>query len=778
MTLYRNCLDHENRRVANDQCGSEAAIKVEVCNTQKCPMFRYDEWSECSKTCGTGIKRRTGTCFYKGNAQSSSLCPGNSEEIMKCNTDMCPRWWRWSGWSSCSHSCGKGSQSRSRKCVKNRRYVSNDECLGEPTEKQACNSHACPAWSEWSNWTKWSQSCGQMWRYKSRDCHYKNMKSSRCNGSKTKTERTFIECPDWNAWSSWTPCSKSCGSGLQSKNRTCYQKGVTVESAACYGDASLSKDCNVHHCPVWLNWSLWTGWSQSCGNMTRTQTRTCLYKNNYVDDTYCSGPSINSAKRFIKCPFWNNWESWNPCSVSCGTGQKLRSRKCLFQNSKVEAFLCKGGSDKESEECSEEACPIWSDFSPWSNWSAQWGDVKRSKSRTCQNDVRTFNSNKCVGNDIYSETKTITPPKWSNWMAWSKCSKACGTQSIERNRFCFFNGRKITASKDTCDGDSHEKKKCESKPCMTNASWGSWNSWTHCSTTCGIGEKYKYRDCLIDKVPVAKSYCRYGETFRVGSCANSACPDLTEWSEWSESIQTCGNIIKMSTRKCVSEGRELTPSECGIENNDLQYIEEYYRKCPEWSNWANTPCSVTCGRGIRTKIRKCEGGSNQSCNGPEALTEMCHEEKCPIFSSWESWSDCSAKCGGGKKYRQRLCRNRPQNNQLQCTNGFEHQEIPCATAECREFWTRWTKWSRCSATCGAEAVKKRRRKCFWKGQKSFNCIGEPIDTKSCGLKECIFNPENMGLQSDLCTKCFVDGFTFESGYEYRFWYKSRISIMI
>ena len=501
MTSSRDCFNHENRIVANGQCGSGAASKVEVCNTEKCPIFQYGEWSECSKTCGTGTKRRTGTCFYNGTERPDSLCPGNSVEKINCNTETCPRWTKWRNWSDCSHTCGGGSQSRTRNCFQNRRRVSKYKCSGEPKEIKACNLHSCPSWSTWGNWRQWSQSCGKRKRVKYRECYYQNQKTRRsmCDGKRYKIEENNIQCPEWDSWSDWTPCSKSCGSGLKFRKRNCYQNGAAVDSAACSGDDTLRKYCNFHDCPSWKNWSPWTGWSQSCGNMTRTQTRPCLYNNNYVEDKKCSGPSIKHAQRFIKCPSWDNWESWNPCSVSCGTGRKSRSRKCLFQNFIRSASLCEEGSDKESENCSEESCPTWSEFTSWSSWSAGWGVVKRSKSRFCRNDIRDFDPNECVGENVYSETKTIIPPKWSNWMAWSKCSKVCGPQSIERKRFCFFNGTEMTPMKSTCGGSAHETKQCETKPCKSNASWGSWYSWTQCSTTCGRGSKYKYRDCLLDK---------------------------------------------------------------------------------------------------------------------------------------------------------------------------------------------------------------------------------------------------------------------------------------
>ena len=53
-------------------------------------------------------------------------------------------WSSWSGWTSCTQSCGTGSQERSRTCTSPPPRYGGNFCLGNPREKQLCNKQSCP----------------------------------------------------------------------------------------------------------------------------------------------------------------------------------------------------------------------------------------------------------------------------------------------------------------------------------------------------------------------------------------------------------------------------------------------------------------------------------------------------------------------------------------------------------------------------------------------------------------------------------------------------------
>lgn len=84
-------------------------------------------------------------------------------DIRNCEELPCPAmlntgngiWSQWSLWSSCSMSCGPGTQARARTCSK-------EPCDGPPTQRMACNLRECAGNNNnWGAWGLWSQCSGK-----------------------------------------------------------------------------------------------------------------------------------------------------------------------------------------------------------------------------------------------------------------------------------------------------------------------------------------------------------------------------------------------------------------------------------------------------------------------------------------------------------------------------------------------------------------------------------------------------------------------------------------
>lgn len=138
------------------------------CEKQSCNEL-YDteddtwtSWSECSASCGGGRQTRRRKC---------QNCDQPISETKACNRHSCKlpmeslsRWGCWSEWTSCSVTCGEGTQTRSRSCLKT-------PCSGQAIETRRCvNKEACEVNSGWSNWTEWSTCDDKYEQYRVRKC--------------------------------------------------------------------------------------------------------------------------------------------------------------------------------------------------------------------------------------------------------------------------------------------------------------------------------------------------------------------------------------------------------------------------------------------------------------------------------------------------------------------------------------------------------------------------------------------------------------------------------
>ncbi len=146
------CKFRDGTTSQDSRCPSPKPITQDVCNTEVCPnsySWRTTDWSSCSKTCGTGTQTRIVYCANQaGSTVDASLCTGTrppSEQI--CNTQPCTSTYTWisGAWSSCSKTCGGGTQSRSVSCQRDDGvFVTGSFCTGvKPSETMACNTTPC-----------------------------------------------------------------------------------------------------------------------------------------------------------------------------------------------------------------------------------------------------------------------------------------------------------------------------------------------------------------------------------------------------------------------------------------------------------------------------------------------------------------------------------------------------------------------------------------------------------------------------------------------------------
>ncbi|XP_020488425.1 adhesion G protein-coupled receptor B3 isoform X2 [Labrus bergylta] len=213
----------------------------------------WSQWSSCSVTCGQGSQVRTRTCV----SPYGTHCIGPLRESRVCNnTAPCPVhgvWEEWSPWSLCSFTCGRGHRTRTRMCAPPQH--GGRACDGPETQTKLCNIALCPVdgqWQEWSSWSDCSVTCANGTQQRTRQCSAAAHGGSECRGHWAESR----EChnPDctangqWNPWGPWSGCSKSCDGGWQRRVRVC--QGLAVTGQQCDGNGEEVRKCSDQRCPA------------------------------------------------------------------------------------------------------------------------------------------------------------------------------------------------------------------------------------------------------------------------------------------------------------------------------------------------------------------------------------------------------------------------------------------------------------------------------------------------------------------------------------------------
>ncbi|XP_073257348.1 uncharacterized protein [Porites lutea] len=147
-------------------------------------------------------------------------------------------------------------------------------------------------------------------------------------------------------------------------------------------------ECSSANGPGWSRWSEFG----PCGaNCKKYRQRYCTSTNK---DVHCPGHSNGIQTEERVCPHqecyapvdghWGRWSSWATCSKTCGSGTKVRTRKCDDPPPLNSGKSCPG-DDKEQEACILRRCGLGADdcdfdfadgMCHWSNDQSSSSDFK------------------------------------------------------------------------------------------------------------------------------------------------------------------------------------------------------------------------------------------------------------------------------------------------------------------------------------------------------------------------------------------------------------------
>ncbi|TKS80417.1 ADAMTS-like protein 2 [Collichthys lucidus] len=291
-TSYALCVRYDGTEVDDSYCDSLTRPEPthEFCTGKECPpRWETSGWSECSRTCGEGVQYRTVRCWKMlspglDSSVYDSLClshdlhkPANRKV---CVGQSCGPQWEVSEWSECSARCGsRGVRTREvrcsmeiRLCNKSSQPIEEQECGIVMSEEQCdqslrplaiypCGDRDCaPHWVE-QEWQQCNATCGRGVRQRQVVCAgleggvFKEFPDSNCDQTnKPETSSSCFQrpCSKWFT-TSWSQCSKTCGSGVQVREVKCYQgEELVTRGHSC--DSSLKPEarqsCEIQSCPT------------------------------------------------------------------------------------------------------------------------------------------------------------------------------------------------------------------------------------------------------------------------------------------------------------------------------------------------------------------------------------------------------------------------------------------------------------------------------------------------------------------------------------------------
>ena len=129
-------------------------------------------------------------------------------------------WNTWGQWSTCSVTCGTGSQGRTRTKAQQAANGGN-QCRGSSRDTRNCKTQNCP---------------GKILFPKPNIKYISQVKIL-----------IPVDC-SWNTWGQWSKCSVTCGAGNQRRTRTKAQQ-ATNGGNQCTGLPTDTRNCQGQSCP-------------------------------------------------------------------------------------------------------------------------------------------------------------------------------------------------------------------------------------------------------------------------------------------------------------------------------------------------------------------------------------------------------------------------------------------------------------------------------------------------------------------------------------------------
>lgn len=485
-----------------------------------CQVGSWTHWSQCSVTCGKGLRMRSRTYILPMKAQMGGCrrqmeekemcaapepyCPGgNIHNIFGDNgygpDEFDPRvcaTTEWSQWTPCSANCGKGHRMRSRRYLDR---MGRKKCQKDTTQKEMCMADI-----------------------------------TECAGL-PQEEVISAECAV-TQWTDWSPCTVTCGDGATSRSRYYLVPAAnqadcgvrTMDKKACIGNnrsnctldpAEREEVCmqekEAGPCRGYFRRWYFDTVSQTCkefpyggcrGNRNNFESHDeCMTmcsmnkppepdhrghnQNPYgsIRNEQSQLASYSHVSEKVDCMV-TPWSEFGPCSVTCGRGRSEKRRmikvpaanggkrcpKKLVRRKKCNNPKCNNGyNGLQSLSLRREEPPV--PFQPEVNYEPQHHHGQHYEPYEEYIAPALFNPPPLESSQPAEEHIYLHEPAreqyddgskadcvMGEWGPWSPCTHSCGGEALQqRSRTIIVSPRNGGSP---C-GDRYERRYCTLPPC-------------------------------------------------------------------------------------------------------------------------------------------------------------------------------------------------------------------------------------------------------------------------------------------------------------------------
>uniref|UniRef100_A0A8B9M4M2 ADAM metallopeptidase with thrombospondin type 1 motif 9 n=1 Tax=Accipiter nisus TaxID=211598 RepID=A0A8B9M4M2_9AVES len=718
----------------------------EPCSTECELRWHIARKSECTAQCGLGYRTLEIYCSKYSRLEgkiekvddrfcSSQPKPSTRE---KCTGDCNVGGWRYSAWTECSKSCGGGTRRRRAMCVNTYNDVLDDSKCSqqEKLTVQRCSDFLCPQWKT-GDWSECLVTCGKGHKHRQTWCQFgEDRLNDRFCDPETKPESVQTcqqqECASWQV-GPWGQCSATCGKGTRMRYVSCRDdQGSVADESACFHlpKPSATEMCTVTPCGQWkpLEWSSVSitlslagePYRPHCWKWVSLICHTCPFLSGEFKVFCCSLVAIAvclifKAGNVTVSPFPTVMQ----CSVTCGQGKATRQVICInYSDQLVDRSECDPDDLPATEQdCSMSPChPNSHDYGrpihpflypdhrlklhpggspnrnrahipggnqwrigPWGACSSTCAGGFQRRVVVCQ-DENGYTANNCDEKSKPMEQRSCESgpcPQWA-YGNWGECTKPCGAGTRTRLVVCQRpNGERFTDLSCEILDKPPDREQCNVQDCPRDAAWSA-GPWSSCSVSCGRGQKHRSVYCLSKEGRhVEEDYCKHLAKPNVQKkCRGGRCPkwkagdwgqvrrvvypsapfDILPLSNWLEAGFPITSVLLNFSRLTSLLFLPILGSLPGARGANRRFL------CPQ--------CSVTCGKGYRQRLVSCseiytgkdhyEYGYQNTVNCPGTQPpniQPCYLGECPVSASWRvgNWGSCSVTCGVGVMHRSVQC---------------------------------------------------------------------------------------------------------------------------